>query len=98
YSALCELIPYFLQQLLSPGRWWRLDRVSRRRPLQAVDALHEHEQHQGDDHELENRLDERAVLEQHGLAGRVNADVPAEVAEVHPADDEAQRRHDHIAH
>jgi len=74
----------------------RRHRHRRARPLQAVDGLDDDEEREGNDQELEYRLHESAVFEEHRLTLGAGADLHRKIREVDPADGEPQRRQDDV--
>src|SRR5690242_9513698 len=83
YLASCQKILYLLQQYLGPcGRRWRCIGCGGRRALELIDALDDEEDREGDHQKFEDGLQEGAVLEEDGLAGRVGCDLEGELTEV----------------
>jgi len=74
----------------------RRHRHRRARPLQAVDGLDHHEERERNDQELEHRLNERAVFEEHRQTFGTGADLHREIREVDAADRKPDRRHDDV--
>ena len=64
--------------------------------LQPVDALDRQEQNERDDHEVDQRLQERAVLQHHRHAVGTGADRGGRLLEIHPRQRQSERRHDDV--
>jgi hypothetical protein len=98
-GLLLQQIADFFQQQFTARRgrrlchyhlgWW---------PLQPVEPLDRHEDHEGNDQEVEHRLEEGAVLEQDGGVIGSSPYLPGQIREINAGQQLAQRRHHHIGH
>src|SRR5580704_13796696 len=91
--ALGEQVADFFEQHFLARRWRR---GRGRWLLERIDCLDYCKQNQCDDQEVERRLHEGAIFDQHFLAGRVLAEAERHVAEIEAADGFAEDRHEQI--